>query len=728
MTIILFIIVVVLLFWVGSLSSRIERLEKSGATFKRPREDERPPKPVLTPEDYKNLESHKASAAAAGASAPSYAAPAFHPQSPAAPAHPSVPMSPYGWLTKFGMLAIALGIVFFYKYAIDQGWISEWMRVIFGFAVGGLFVYLGELWKNKYEKYSFAISGGGILILGFTIYAAFNFYHLLPQPISLALMVAVSALAVWLSVQRKSLTLAVLGIIGAYGAPLLLSTGQNQQGLLFSYLMILNLAVVAVLWRKFWLQLALLGFVASLFDFGVWAGQFSGADNTWGSVMFVVLSSILFVPVLAMFFRRHATLQTLPEEADKGFGLFSLLAGLYYFVSIDALLNNTSFALYLPLLILLGAIIWWVSYLLVDRLNFNFTNHSLSFAGTFLVASAAYWQFSGRTFDAVLIAIAVVSAIIGYLVKRSEFNTWGIITLYIALLVVSFHPYKPGDEQFLLNGKFALMLLETAALVFASWLSGKSEMAEKQKSLQTLTEIVAAVLLWLAVSVDINHAYNGLGASQGMALWWVLLPAALAFVAYLGKRSVLGIVALVLLFLGALDVLILPYDSGSYVFLANAKFGLMLLMTIAFLAVAALQSPSSENPKDVNRDDLLKVSAALFLWFAVSWEIVQYFSLGGSENARNLLLSVWWIVYGAALMAVSSVKSYGLYRKVAMLFFGLAIAKVFLYDVLALETGYRIVSFIVLGVILLSVSFAYQKNKEKIKEFLEGEKKENSIS
>jgi len=59
------------------------------------------------------------------------------------------PQSPYAWLTRIGMLAIAFGIVFFFKYAIDQGWVSEWMRIVFGFVVGGLFVWLGELWKEK---------------------------------------------------------------------------------------------------------------------------------------------------------------------------------------------------------------------------------------------------------------------------------------------------------------------------------------------------------------------------------------------------------------------------------------------------------------------------------------------------------------------------------------------------------------------------------------------------
>ncbi|MDE2312303.1 MAG: DUF2339 domain-containing protein [Patescibacteria group bacterium] len=710
---ILLVIIIILLFWNSSLSSRIGRLERQSQSNQPPAKQS-----DLAPQDYQRLEAHK-DVFAASSEPPAKIEPAAQPASlPEPTAASQQNISPYAWLTRIGILAIALGVVFFYKYAIDQGWISEWMRVCFGFAVGGLFVVLGELWKNKYPKYAYAISGGGILILDFTIFAAFNFYSLFPQALAIGLMAMVSALAVWLSIKRNSLALAVLGIAGAYAAPVLLSTGSNQQGLWLTYVTLLNVAVLAVGFRKFWVELLTFAFIGSVVVFGIWAAAFSTTANTWGSVAFVAVTTALLVFAGAIEFRRHYSSEQPGHSLDKNFGLFTILCGLFYYMSAYLLLDQ-NFHSYLPLLALLGAVIYWFSYVLVDRLDQYNTNYALSFWGTAFVVAAAYWQFSGRTFDAVLIAIAVISAILGYVVKRREFSTWGLVALYVSLLKVAFEPYQATDTQFLLNGKFALMFLETAAMVLVGWLSAKIS-AGGDKAMQ-LSEIVAGILLWIALSLDITHAYNGLGASQGLGLWWVIYPPVLAWLAYIGKRKALAGVALAMLFLGALKVLFMPYDNATYALLFNAKFGLMFLATIGFLLVSLLHNQKDNKPGDASLADVLKISASLNLWFAVSWEIVQFYSFGGSENVRNLLLSLWWMVYGVVLMVVSPVKGFGVYRQVAIIFFSLAIAKVFLYDVAALETGYRIVSFIVLGVILLSVSFAYQKNKEKIVGFLKGD-------
>jgi len=63
---------------------------------------------------------------------------------------------------------------------------------------------------------------------------------------------------------------------------------------------------------------------------------------------------------------------------------------------------------------------------------------------------------------------------------------------------------------------------------------------------------------------------------------------------------------------------------------------------------------------------------------------------------------------------------YGIWRRtlslriIAIIVFGVAILKIFIYDLRFLETLYRIFSFIGLGLILLSVSFLYQRFKASI--------------
>jgi|GEM_PF-3544610 len=724
---ILFIFVIVFLIWISNLSSRLSILEKK--FFQKnnniPASLVATPAP-FTPADFHKLDEHKKMLG--DKSAETHPAIQHMPEikdSMTSPVANTTDLSPYGWITKFGVLAIALGIVFFFKYAIDNGWVNEWMRILFGVVVGGLFLVLGELWKNKYEKYAYALSGGGILILGFTIYAAFNFYHKIPYGLALVLMVADSALAVWLSTKRKSLTLAILGIVGAYGAPLFLDNGTNQQVFLFSYLMLLSAAVMVVLFKRFWMELVTLAFVGVIVDFSIWSSNFSTVENSWTSIWFVILSIILFIFVVAIFFRSHAIRKTLAEDSEKSFGIFSVICGIFYIFAIRSLTNfSPDLRSLLPVFMLLGSVIWWIAYALVDRLNFRNLNYWMSLGGATLITLAAYWQFNGKAFALALLALAVLGVVVGSLVKRSELRTWGTIVLYISLAKAILEPYGVGDDQFIFNAKFGLMVLEIAGTVFCGWLYTKVFIEDKEKNIQDLSDVVAAILIFLALTLDIGHSFRGAAGAQSMALWWVMYPPLLAWFAFAGKKSMLKVIALILLVLGAFRVLFLPYDNSAYVFFFNAKFGLMLLQAAAFLAIAALSTNDESSEKEVGVADLLKVAASVYAWFAVSWEIVHYFSLSGSSNTRNLLLSVWWMVYGVILMIVSTVKGFSLYRKVAVLFLGLAIAKVFLYDVSALDPAFRIASFIILGVILLSVSFVYQKNKEKITQFLKGGKKD----
>lgn len=88
------------------------------------------------------------------------------------------------------------------------------------------------------------------------------------------------------------------------------------------------------------------------------------------------------------------------------------------------------------------------------------------------------------------------------------------------------------------------------------------------------------------------------------------------------------------------------------------------------------------------------------------------------RNAKNLTVSLIWTLYAAILMTVGIMKRFRSARLLSMALFGLVVLKVFVYDIRELADIYRIVAFIVLGVILLVVSFLFYRYKAEIKKFL----------
>jgi hypothetical protein len=89
------------------------------------------------------------------------------------------------------------------------------------------------------------------------------------------------------------------------------------------------------------------------------------------------------------------------------------------------------------------------------------------------------------------------------------------------------------------------------------------------------------------------------------------------------------------------------------------------------------------------------------------------------KNRRDISLSLFWLVYAMAVLAVGFWKKYKSVRLGGILLLLLSILKLFFYDLWSLGTLYRIISSISLGVVLLLISFAYQKYKDKLKEIIE---------
>src|SRR4030095_3745465 len=91
-----------------------------------------------------------------------------------------------------------------------------------------------------------------IAILFATFFAAHSLWNLIPAAVTFALLAAVTALAVLLSIRRESLFIAVLGLLGGFATPALLSTGENRPIPLFAYLLLLNVGLAWVVATRSW--------------------------------------------------------------------------------------------------------------------------------------------------------------------------------------------------------------------------------------------------------------------------------------------------------------------------------------------------------------------------------------------------------------------------------------------------------------------------------------------
>jgi uncharacterized membrane protein len=92
------------------------------------------------------------------------------------------------------------------------------------------------------------------------------------------------------------------------------------------------------------------------------------------------------------------------------------------------------------------------------------------------------------------------------------------------------------------------------------------------------------------------------------------------------------------------------------------------------------------------------------------WESSDWTNWQHVKTARDFTYSTLWMAYGAMLMVVGFWRRSAFVRWQALVLIAFTIGKVFLYDVSELDRGYRIISFIVLGALLLAISFVYQRD------------------
>jgi uncharacterized membrane protein len=210
------------------------------------------------------------------------------PEPPIAAAPAPVPARTFDWESIVGVklfswiagIALVLAAVFFLKYSVEHGWLSPTIRATLGLITGTALLVVCELRvARNYYATANALHGAGIAILYSTLFATYALWHLLPAGVVFALMLGVTAVAVMLSIRRDSVFIALLGLMGGFATPALLSTGENRPIGLFSYLLLLNAGLAWVAFRKGWPLLSIGSLIFTVLYQWLWVGKFLTASQ-----------------------------------------------------------------------------------------------------------------------------------------------------------------------------------------------------------------------------------------------------------------------------------------------------------------------------------------------------------------------------------------------------------------------------------------------------------------
>ena len=209
-------------------------------------------------------------------------------------------------IAKAGVGILFLGLAFLAKYAAEHSQVPVEFRLA-GIGVVAL-ALLGLGWRLRHHRagLAHALQGGAVAVMYLTLFVAFRFYGVLAVEPVMGLMVAVAALAAALAVLQDARSLAVIGALGGFATPLLVSTGGGNQVALFSYYLVLDLGIAAVAWFRTWRLLNVLGFVFTFVVATAWGLLSYDTTHYASSQGFLIAYFLLFNAVLLMPARQQA--------------------------------------------------------------------------------------------------------------------------------------------------------------------------------------------------------------------------------------------------------------------------------------------------------------------------------------------------------------------------------------------------------------------------------------
>lgn len=571
-----------------------------------------------------------------------------------------------------GIFAILIGTSWFLKLAIERGWIGPVARVLIGLAAGAGLVLWSENFRRKgMGAFSYSLKAVGSSVLYLSLWAAFQLYHLLPAGVAQVAMVLVTAWNGFMAWSQDAELLAAYGLLGGFLTPLLLSTGGNHEGFLFTYVGAIDLATILLVRYKPWRRLLLPAFAGTVAYFIGWYGEFfhRGFLNVWNSestetVWFILLFFLIFAVVSMRGF------STRPAGSDE--------------VIVPVLVPLANAA--------------WVGLALYSVMQNSGLHSSLAWV---MVALAALYLALMRVqatavASAMHLACAVVFLTIAIPLKASGH------TLTTAWLVEGLVLYWAATRVESESGAPATML---AVLSLGGYCLGLASLAFHWVWFGSLQDFFNA---------NLGAAMVAVGALAGLA--W------LASNGSDGKRkgnavtllAALGAIDLVGLLLTWREVAAPGYEASRAAFF-NAEFATALVGLAIFAGVAWVAKQTSEGEEDVFAGCASVAAATLVLFnllaiLSVEREIGVLWSSSDSQLQRSLAISGFLMLYGAVLLAVGFWRRSSFVRWQALVLLVFTIGKVFFYDISGLSQGYRVASFMALGALLMGISYAYQKD------------------
>ncbi len=411
-------------------------------------------------------------------------------------------------LGRIGIGALVLGVAFFLKYAFDNNWIGPSGRIFIGVLIGIILISIGQHLRKKYEVFSEIMFGGGIFVLYLSFYVAHSYYHLINSLNTGILMVLVTALTFLFSFINKNNKLAILAVIGGFVTPYIIGAKGDNMVEIFTYLIILDIGVLAITMFKKWPELVAFAIVGTAINFATWFFSSYKEEFLGSTVFFLILTFVIFF-IASLY--RVIIYKIKSTEVDY----FLLLTSAFGFFGIFYHIMKPHHEQMLGLYTVLLALIYIVVAYVVNKQNTEDKALNIFIPGMAVafLSIAIPIQFSGAYIAIFWFVEACVLFMMASSMASRGFQVMGIFVY--ALGVINFIGWNNGDglsTSFIpfMNKAFGILVVAVISAYIISYIYGKygSISANVQKQGVAAFMIIANIITLYAFSTQIIFYYS----------------------------------------------------------------------------------------------------------------------------------------------------------------------------------------------------------------------------
>ena len=662
-------------------------------------------------------------------------------------------------VSKIGIAILVIGIAFFVKYAIDKEWINEIARVGIGILCGGIVLGFAHRLHKKFKAFSSVLVAGGIAIFYFTIGIAFHQYHIFGQTAAFIIMLLITSFSVFISIIYDRQELAALSIIGGFATPFMLSTGEGNYQVLFTYLLILDCGMLVLAYLRKWNAINIMAYCFTWLLYSIWLqSKVMYLDNA------PYKGAFIFATIFYVVFMLMNIINNIKERKPfKVLDLSLLISNTFlYFGFGMQILKNYHPELQGAFSVVLAGFNFICSWLLYKKLKADTKLVYLMIGLTLtFVTLAAPIQLHGNY---ITLFWALEAVLLIWLAQKSQIALYRFVSviitmlMFLSLLMDWAHVYTSYHEvslNIILNKAFITGFVSSLSLLAMVILLRKETesinylgFSFNPKNYSAVLKIGFFALLYFTGLFEIIYQLNqrivfGLTIAIIVGSYHLLFFSIInMIVAKQHTNSVLitnyilnfinvgifvlifavfpigdfkdamlipdrGYVGFIFHYISIACVTYMIYNMYKVIQMPNTPIAFSPILNTILVAIAIVYVSSLELVLHVFQFTISKVTENSLDTYSLQMQ--QYESV--KTHTIQIGFPILWGLLAFVFLFFGMKKQNKTLRVVALVLLGITLLKLFTYDIKDASEAGKIVAFIILGVVLLIISFMYQKIK-----------------